>query len=468
MSDSDPGSKPTTLVLDAGKTHVKLCAVDASGRIAERVVCATPIRRSGPYPHIDTDTLGAWLLDALATLGARYPVRTIVPTAHGACAAVLSGDALALPIMDYEWTGITADDDYGARRPPFTETRSPALPGGLNLGRQLYWLQVHQENAFAEVDAIVCYPQFWAWWLSGERVGEVTSLGAHSDLWNPSARCLSSLVHAQGWASRFLSLRPAWQPAGVLRPALARRTGLAAECRVLTGLHDSNASYLRHLVSREKPFTVISTGTWIIMMAAGGDLQRLEERFDTLANVDVYGDPVPSARFMGGREYAAIAGDDGVTAVAGVDDLTRIIEQESLALPSFADAGGPFGGRRGVFAGPPAQTATEKTALAALYCALVCDYSLDKLGADRGDLIIEGSFARNAAFCSVLARLREQPVLISDDETGTVTGAALLAGDWPPRDYQATHRPAGAMALPGIEAYKTTWRRAVQARGSHS
>ena len=39
---------------------------------------------------------------------------------------------------------------------------------------------------------------------------------------------------------------------------------------VLTGIHDSNASLLPHLIDRKPPFAVVSTGTWVIAMAIGG------------------------------------------------------------------------------------------------------------------------------------------------------------------------------------------------------
>ena len=52
------------------------------------------------------------------------------------------------------------------------------------------------------------------------------------------------------------------------------------------------------------------------------------------------------------------------------------------------------------------------------------------LGA-RGDVVVEGRFARDEAFGATLAALRAPaPVFASRDETGTLGGAALLA-TWP-------------------------------------
>ena len=48
---------------------------------------------------------------------------------------------------------------------------------------------------------------------------------------------------------------------------------------------------------------MVSTGTWVVIFAVGGDLDHLDPKRDTLANVDALGRAVPSARFMGGREF---------------------------------------------------------------------------------------------------------------------------------------------------------------------
>ncbi len=90
--------------------------------------------------------------------------------------------------------------------------------------------------------------------------------------------------------------------------SLAAATGLDSACEVACGIHDSNASYLRFLMDREREaFTVVSSGTWTIVMANRGDLRRLREDRDMLANVNAFGAPVATARYMGGREYEAIA-----------------------------------------------------------------------------------------------------------------------------------------------------------------
>ncbi|TGV22654.1 carbohydrate kinase, partial [bacterium M00.F.Ca.ET.168.01.1.1] len=88
--------------------------------------------------------------------------------------------------------------------------------------------------------------------------------------WNPWTSDYSSLVDKMGWRRLMAPVRPAKDRLGPILPALARLTGLDPQTPVYCGLHDSNASLLPHLVSEQPPFSVVSTGTWVVSMAVGG------------------------------------------------------------------------------------------------------------------------------------------------------------------------------------------------------
>jgi sugar (pentulose or hexulose) kinase len=269
-------------------------------------------------------------------------------------------------------------------------------------------------------------------------------------------------VRERGWGGRIPPLRRAWDVLGPVNADLARRLGLSAECRVVCGIHDSNASYLAHRAERAAPFAVLSTGTWVIAMAAGAALERLREEEDALANVDAFGDPVTCMRFMGGREYAAIAGEAGLGVDPDLSTVADVIARGVLALPSFARQGGPFRDRPGRIEGSAPDDARARAALASLYCALVTDWCLERLEA-RGECIVEGSFARNATFCAILAALRPSwPVRASEDETGTLSGAALLSHEAKAARPPAL-RPCPPAILPALGACRARWRAAVDA-----
>ncbi len=66
---------------------------------------------------------------------------------------------------------------------------------------------------------ILPWAQYWSWLLSGVAASEVTSLGCHTDLWNPLTGEASALAERRGWAARLAPLRGAGDILGTLTPA---------------------------------------------------------------------------------------------------------------------------------------------------------------------------------------------------------------------------------------------------------
>jgi sugar (pentulose or hexulose) kinase len=443
-------------VLDIGKTNAKLALFD-QGRLLWEKSAPSRILPGPPYPHEDVDGAWTFLLAALREAGHTHRIGAIVPTAHGAAGALIGESELAAPVMDYEFTEVEQiEPDYAPLRPPFSETLSPKLPAGLNLGRQLAYQKWRCPDLFARAKHFVGYPQYWAWRLTGLASSEVTSLGAHTDLWIPRQGHVSSLVQALGVKNLLTPLHRAFDPLGPIKPAIAEATGLAPDTPVFCGIHDSNASLLPYLVAREAPFTVLSTGTWVILMCVGLSLDQLDPRDDTLANVDALGRPIACGRFMGGREYAAIGGAGGNPDFSAI---ARVIGTGAMALPCFSGQGGPYAAAKGEIRGDV--EASDRAALATLYCALVSDLMLMRMGADSGDLIVEGTFAKNPTFCQVLGALRpQQRVFAAEDAAGTARGAAMLA-QWPPAYPIAAPMPVPKTSFPGLDAYRDAWTAAV-------
>jgi L-fuculokinase len=449
---ASPPVQDALIVLDIGKTNVKLALVDAAGTLLAEERRPNAILGDGPYPHHDTEGIWDWMLATCRSFARQAQVSAIVPVTHGATAALVDRDGLVMPVLDYE--AALPDVDYERIRPPFAQTFSPALPLGLNLGRQLAWLAQRCPSEFARARHILMYPQYWAWRLCGVAASEATSLGCHTDLWDPLHQRYSQLVAGMGWTGLMPPLAAPSAALGTIRPEFAALTGLPASCQVLCGIHDSNASLVRYLGrdTGAAPRTVLSTGTWVIAAALGVPLAGLREEADMLANTDALGRPVACLRFMGGREFAALAVANPVA--CSFAQIEELVARGTMALPCFAEAG-PFGGRAGCIAGPGPRDAGERFALATLYCVLMADYCLDALGA-RGPIAVEGSFTANPWFGPLLAGLRpEQALSYSDDASGTTCGAWLLRyrDGLPPG--AGTARPPAQLA--GLRAYRQRW-----------
>ncbi|MBE1708232.1 MULTISPECIES: FGGY-family carbohydrate kinase [Mesorhizobium] len=450
-------------VIDIGKTNAKVALVDLAtlSEVALRRMANAPVRQA-PYPHHDVESLWTFILDSLADLNREQRIDAISITTHGATGALADASGeLVLPVLDYEFDGpdrLAAD--YDAIRPPFAETGTPRLPLGLNLGAQFFWQQKRFPAEFAHATAILMYPQYWALRLTGIAANEVTSLGCHTDLWNPWTAGFSSLVDRLDWRDLMTPVRPAGDRLGPILPALAARTGLDAQTPVFCGLHDSNASLLPHLLSDAPPFSVVSTGTWVVSMAVGGREIALDAARDTLVNVNALGDPVPSARFMGGREFSLLT--EGQPETWSDDDVRAVLARKTLLLPSTQQGSGPFPHHAATWLNTDGINDGQRFAAVSFYLALMTATCLDLIGAD-GPTTVEGPFARNRLFVGMLAASTGRPVVASEAATGTSIGAALLAL------AEGAAHGKGERIEPPIDpawaAYASAWRAAVEARG---
>jgi sugar (pentulose or hexulose) kinase len=462
-----------TIVLDVGKTLSKATLWDEGGICMGRR--SRPNRRptSGGMT-LDTVGIEAWLAATLGEFAALGPVDAIIPVAHGAGAALIENGRLLCAPVDYEWPEAARDRAaYDRQRDPFVATGSPALPAGLNLGMQMHWLE--SVRAGHRAGQILPWAQYWAWLLSGVAASEITSLGCHTDLWRPYARAPSELAIRRGWAQRLAPLTPAGAVLGQLTPAWVRRTGLSGRVEIHCGLHDSNAALLAvrgHRAMEPLDTTVLSTGTWFVAMRSPGQAAsrpELPESRDCLVNVDVSGSPVPSSRFMGGREIEILVGADRQHQDAHIPDAVRqasairAVESGAMILPSSVPGVGPFPNASRHRGG--AQPLTEEAmTLAQLYAALVADVSLDLIGS-RDTLVIDGRFSQAMVFTRALARLRpDTRVLISKDEDGVARGAL--------RAVNRGHDAAALERVPPLPVdvtdYRARWREAATTRDSIS
>ena len=418
-------------VIDIGKTNAKVGVVDtAEGAEIDIATQPNVVLREPPYPHYDLERLWGFILDALQTHDASYGIDAISIATHGASIVLLDRDGnLAAPMLDYEFAG--PDDlsnHYDAIRPDFQETGSPRLPLGLNVGAQIHW-QLHQDAGLIDrIATIVTYPQYWSYRLTGVKHTEMTSLGAHTDLWNPQEQHFSSLVQRLGIAKKMAPAQIAARCTNDLKPEVAAVTGLRAGMPVASGIHDSNASLYPYLLALKGAFSVVSTGTWVISFAVGGLKKTLSPERDTLLNVNAFGDPVPSARFMGGREFDMVMGER--VRHAAEEDVFRVLADQIQLYPAIDPLSGPFQDvRAGWSHDETALSDGERYAAASFYLALVTSRCLELIGA-QGLTIVEGPLARNGLFMKMLetatGRIAEGSTVST---SGTGLGAALLVSD---------------------------------------
>ncbi|WP_294227166.1 FGGY-family carbohydrate kinase [uncultured Shimia sp.] len=413
-------------VIDVGKTNAKLALVDGATMTEMDVVTRPNTVLAGPpYPHFDLDGHWAFLLESLAAFHAQHGVDAISVTTHGASIVLLEQvGALACPMLDYEYHGPDdIADTYDQIRPDFSETGSPRLPGGLNVGAQLHWLFDTDPTLLDRTKHIITYPQYWGYRLTGNLACDVTSLGCHTDLWNPWDGKPSSLVARLGISEKLAPARQSSHILGDLDRTVSLITGLSPDTPVVCGIHDSNASLVPYLNHGSQPISVVSTGTWVVCMTLGGrQAPQLDAQRDTLINVNALGEPVPSARFMGGREYEIIR--NGSEALPTDQDRQQVHRKKIMLLPSVVTESGPFPRQKMQWTVPP-ETDGQRIYALSLYLALMTDRCLDLTGG-RGRTIVEGPFVGNSDYLGMLNSLREGRVEAALSQTGTSVGAAML------------------------------------------
>lgn len=462
-------------VLDIGKTLSKISLWTRDGVLVDRASRpnlggAQISQAGGPYPALDVTGIGEWLISQLAQFARKAEIHHIVPIAHGAALAILREDQLALPPMDYE-AKIPADvlERYRAGRDPFAQNGSPALPDGLNLGAQLHWLE-EQNPGCLDGATWLPWPQYWAWFLSGEARAEVSALGCHTDLWSPARDDFSPMAKKKGWAAKLAPIAFAGAPIGTLRPDLARQTGIAPDAKIYCGIHDSNAALIaaRGFAGLDQSeATILSTGTWFVAMRvrkSGALIPVLAPGRDCLVNVDAWRQACPSARWMGGREIALAIGEPGLAIdlpehqASLHEAAATVLEQGMIPMPSFVPGCGPFPDHATNWQTNPQNIPNDpilRAACACLYAALVTDVSLDLIGS-RNRILVEGRFARADLFVRALAALRpkDQILVASADYDASFGGLRLVFPELKPLGSLRRRSPLEL----DLQSFRTRWR----------
>jgi sugar (pentulose or hexulose) kinase len=426
--------------LDVGKSLTKLTLWSPERQMAARRTRANFAGTSGDFLTLDVPGITSWLQESLMDFARQGDIAAIIPVGHGAAGCLVDEQGLCATPLDYD-AKLPADirQGYHAARDPFGLTGSPCLPGGLNFGAQLYWLESVATERVRNAQ-VLTWPQYWAWMLCGVAATEVTSLGCHSDLWMPLADRPSPMAVSRGWAARLAPRRHAGDVLGPVSQQWRDRCGLPKDCVVLCGIHDSNAALLAARKYPEvagQPCTMLSTGTWFVAMRTLApemrvDLDSLAEDRDCLVNVDAFGVPTPSSRFMGGRETEIL--EDGAPIDPGARETemlrlaTEMAEAGVYAVPAFQNGVGAFPNAKGGWTQRPSDQ-MQRRAVASLYLALMADTSLSLIGS-RESLVIEGRFAGDAVFSRALAALRpDQTIYLSQAGDNVPLGALQLIDD---------------------------------------
>ena len=411
-------SKKLNIVLDIGKTNVKLTFVDSSNN---KTIKFFKTKQKNIYRHgikiLNSNSIFEWALKKITYIERKHNLDKFVCTAHGTSIALISyDDKELLACTDYEYKFDKLFNSYKKIAPKFNESFSPFLENGLNIGQQIYYLYKRKQKLIKETKYILNYPQYIVWKLTSSFSSEISYVGCHTHLWDFKRNKLSSFVKKIKLEKKFPKIRKAWDTIG------QREIG-ETNLKIINGIHDSNASYLYFKNSDIKNFTLVSTGTWYIIFNQKTPLKNLNPSLDMLANIDVFGKPVPTMRFMGGREY------DHLMGVFKISNKTRAIKNFSfhnyLIYPSYASGGGfsinkiNIGFYEGLNKG-------QIYYLICLYISFVINFCLNQMRSSN-TIILDGPITKNITIMKILSSLRKKQIVLKNKrEIGTTLGATNL------------------------------------------
>ena len=411
-------SKKLNIVLDIGKTNVKLTFVDS---INNKTIKFFTTKQKNIYRHgikiLNSNSIFEWALKKITYIEKKHNLDKFVCTAHGTSIALISyDDKELLACTDYEYKFDKLFNNYKKIAPKFNESFSPFLENGLNIGQQIYYLYKRKQKLIKETKYILNYPQYIVWKLTSSFSSEISYVGCHTHLWDFKRNKLSSFVKKIKLEKKFPKIRKAWDTIG------QRKIG-ESNLKIINGIHDSNASYLYFKNSDIKNFTLVSTGTWYIIFNQKTPLKNLNPSLDMLANIDVFGKPVPTMRFMGGREY------DHLMGVFKISNKTRAIKTFSfhdyLIYPSYASGGGfsinkiNIGFYEGLNKG-------QIYYLICLYISFVINFCLNQMKSSN-TIILDGPITKNITIMKILSSLRKKQIVLKNKrEIGTTLGATNL------------------------------------------
>jgi len=461
-------SEASVLIFDIGKTHIKVTLLDSTGSQLYQNRSSNKTKETQPYTSHDINHIWTWFMAEVSKLSASYHISSISIATHGATAALVNAKTsdLLLPIMDYEFDSYPEDTrNYNSLRPSFDITGSPALPAGLNLGRQLHWQSQLLSEDLIKNATLLLYPQYWAWRLTGILSSEVTSLGCHTDLWNVKTNAPSDLLEKLGLENALPPMSEAWKPLGKIKPEIAAQTGLNDDCIVYPGVHDSNAGYLPMLrTPKDIRPTVISSGTWTIIMDSQAKVSGLNSARDTLVNIDAEGSPLVTARYMGGREFGLICErfNTDIATTFIDDDIKNIIDSNTLILPSFCQGTGPYPDKRGDIVFQNGALEINGKAAATVYSALMVTDILKNLNPEsKSDILVEGSFASNSVLCGLIASLNPDRKIRIQNRGNGVTEGCFLIPHWHSGFQQANNPEVTPYVSENLIEYAKRWSEAL-------
>ena len=136
--------KKLNIVLDIGKTNVKLIFLDEKGQFFKEIKTKQTLKfYKKKISYLNSEKIINWLLLNLNKFSTVYNFKKFVCTTHGATVAFINHhDQEIIASTDYEYKYDKFSKDFQNLAPSFKTSLTPHLEGRLNIGQQIYYLDL--------------------------------------------------------------------------------------------------------------------------------------------------------------------------------------------------------------------------------------------------------------------------------------------------------------------------------------
>lgn len=293
-------------IFDIGKTNKKFFLFDSSYQeVFKSYTSFEEIKDEDGFPCDDLQAIESWAKDSLKQVfeAGEFEVKTLNFSTYGASWVHLDKHGKPLtPLYNYlkpipEEILASFYQKYGDELTIAKETSSAPL-GMLNSGLQLYWLKYSRPEIFAQIRWSLHFPQYLSYLFTSIPLSEFTSIGCHTFLWDYSKNDYHSWVYAE-------------ELDRILPPIVTTETSINVKhegkvYKAGVGIHDSSAALLPYFQALNKPFLLVSTGTWSISINPFNQEPLSEEdlKQDSLSFLSIDGQAIKVSRLFLGYEYS--------------------------------------------------------------------------------------------------------------------------------------------------------------------
>ena len=134
--------KQINIILDIGKTNVKLVLISQQGKIIKEIRTRQTLKKfKNKITYLNSQKIINWLLVNLKKFTSKYKIYKFVCATHGGTVAFIDkNNKEIIASTDYEYPYDKFFKDFKNIAPSFKTSLTPHLEVGLNVGQQIYYL----------------------------------------------------------------------------------------------------------------------------------------------------------------------------------------------------------------------------------------------------------------------------------------------------------------------------------------